>query len=88
MLFTVLFDLATETSEAEAGAIIELFCSLSLGGPVMGLAFGIGTTILLEMFYNKPVLEVCLIFVSGYLVIFRILGMLYLLKFKKVIFCL
>lgn len=68
VLFTVLFDLATGESEASFWPIVELFCSLSLGGPVMGVAFGLGVTLILDRLYKKPVLEVVLIFVAGYLV--------------------
>lgn len=80
VLFEVLFDIATETREAAAGPIIKLFCSLSLGGPVMGIAFGIGISLILERIHNKPVLEVCLIFVSGYLVINLFVNIFFLFK--------
>ena len=71
VLFSVLYNLATGRSEASVGKILQLFCSLSLGGPVLGLAFGIAVSFLLARIKNKPILEVCLIFVIGYLVIFK-----------------
>lgn len=69
VLYTVLYNLITGISEASAASIVELFCRLAIGGPVMGVAFGIGVSLLLQNIHNKPILQVCFIFVIGYLVI-------------------
>ena len=70
VLYTVLYNLSTGQSEASFGKILQLFCSLAIGGPVLGLSFGIAVSFLLGKIKNKPILEVCLIFVIGYMVSF------------------
>lgn len=56
---------------AGVGAIISLFCSLTLGGLVLGLIFGAICTIWIKKIFNDEVLVVNITFLTCYLVIFQ-----------------
>lgn len=87
VLYTVLFNLSTGESEASFAKILQLFSSLAIGGPVLGLTFGIGVSFLLGKIKNKPILEVCLIFVIGYLVFFKYLFIFSFISCKLFFVC-
>lgn len=57
-------------SAADAGAVVELFFRLSLGGMALGLGFGLAVSVWLNRLVNQPVLETLLTLITTYLLFF------------------
>lgn len=52
------------------GSVVKQFCQLSLGGIAMGLAFAIVSSFWIGRIFRKPLIEMQIIFITPYLVIF------------------
>ena len=69
VIFLVLIKFVTG-EEPTADEVVIQFCRMSLGGPLLGLGFGILTTFVLSRIHNQPILEanltVCMPYVLFY----------------------
>ena len=70
VLFIVLQDLA-QGDDKTAGEIAGMFCQMSIGGPLLGIAFGYLMSFTLSRIHNEPILEsnltVCMPYVLFYI---------------------
>ncbi len=69
VLFIVLAEMA-QGDEKTAGEIATMFCRMSLGGPLLGIAFGYIMSFTLSRIHNEPILEsnltVCMPYILFY----------------------
>ena len=66
VIFTLFLGLAKGES-ATAGSIIGSLCRSSLGGPVLGIAFGLGVSFWVKRIIRDSILSMAITFVGAYL---------------------
>jgi len=70
VLFIVLQKMASG-EEKTPGEIASMFCQMSIGGPLLGLLFGIVMSFILKRIHNEPILEsnltVCMPYILFYI---------------------
>eukprot|EP00828_Plagiopyla_frontata_P017581 TRINITY_DN2275_c0_g1_i7.p1 TRINITY_DN2275_c0_g1~~TRINITY_DN2275_c0_g1_i7.p1 ORF type:complete len:1063 (-),score=155.68 TRINITY_DN2275_c0_g1_i7:82-3270(-) len=66
----VLFEVVEEIVEGQnvtAGHVTTFFLRLAFGGVGLGLAFAIVSTFWLSLLFRKPIIEMCIVFITPYL---------------------